>query len=191
MICPKKVQDICLMGMMCPPECEIADDGECADYIRRVLPVLEGMQRDQADPVEAAEVQQEREAIRKEMLEKSIPRYINAPRFAVVDEIFETPEWSKDNPTLRGMPKMPYPIPMPEKKEPEVVRGVIASGPIGPLWDKAPLLCRLARKLIGESPSALFFGCKLGRRSVFHKDCILCPEYRGPFRRSKAKKEAK
>lgn len=190
MICPKKVQKICLFGMMCAPECEVAEDGECADYIRKTLAELEKMQPRNTDPVEAAEAQQEREAIQEETLVKSIPRYINAQRFTIVDEIFETPEWRKDNPMLRGMPKMPCHIPMPEEKEPEVIRGAI-SGPIGPLWDKAPLLCRLAHKLIGKSPSALFFGCKLGRRSVFYKDCNLCPEYRGFHRRGKAKKEAK
>lgn len=66
MICPKKVQDICLFGMDCPLEAIVDDDGECADYIRKTLAALEGMQHDQADPLEAAEVQQEREAIQRE-----------------------------------------------------------------------------------------------------------------------------
>ena len=66
MICPKKVQDICLFGMDCPLEAIVDDDGECADYIRKTLAALECMQHDQADPLEAAEVQQEREAIQRE-----------------------------------------------------------------------------------------------------------------------------
>lgn len=69
MICPKKVQDICLFGMMCPREAVVDDDGECADFIRSTLALMDakGAARpDRADPVEAAEMQQEREAIQGE-----------------------------------------------------------------------------------------------------------------------------
>lgn len=79
MICPKKVQDVCLFGMDCPLECVVDDDGECADYIRRTLAAMEGMRHDQADPAEAAELQQEREAIREEMLRDFKPRYLCEP----------------------------------------------------------------------------------------------------------------
>ena len=45
------------------------DGGDCAEYIRKTLAAMDGVQPDQADPVEAAEVQQEREAIREEIAE--------------------------------------------------------------------------------------------------------------------------
>lgn len=70
MICPKKVQDMCLFGMMCPREAVVDDDGECADFIRSALVLMEAREvarPDQADPVEAAEVQREREAIQGEV----------------------------------------------------------------------------------------------------------------------------
>lgn len=66
MICPEKVQELCLFGMMCPREAVVEDDSECAAYIRRVLAKLEGVEPAQADPVEDAELAQEREAIREE-----------------------------------------------------------------------------------------------------------------------------
>ena len=66
MICPKQVQDVCLFGMMCPCEAVVDDDSECADYIRKTLAGLAEVQPGEDDPVEAAELQQEREAIQEE-----------------------------------------------------------------------------------------------------------------------------
>ncbi len=66
MICPEKVQELCLFGMMCPREAIVDDDSECAPYIRRVLAMLEGVEPAQVDPVEDAELEQEREAIQGE-----------------------------------------------------------------------------------------------------------------------------
>ncbi len=124
MICPDKVRDMCLFGMMCPREAVVDDDGECADYIRSALALMdakEAARPDQADPVETAEVQQEREAIQGELA-------------------------------------------------------------LHPAMLKAPLRCRIAHWLCGESPSALFAGCKLGRRKIFgiSLDCDLCPECMRP-----------
>lgn len=174
MICPDCVRDMCLFGMMCPREAVVDDDGECAVYIRSALALMdarEAVRPDQADPVEAAEMQ--------------------AERFAIVDEIFEGVDWKKDNPTMRGLqtPEMPCRILMPEKRE--EIRGVIISGPIGPLWDEAPRLCRLAYRLFGKSPSAVEAGCWLGRRAVFSKDCTLCPNYMRGVHPIRAKKGGK
>ena len=80
MICPKKVQDICLFGMMCPREPVVDDNSECAAYIRKVLAVLDGVQPDQADPVEAAEMQQEREAIQAEAQPDFLRKFIDNSR---------------------------------------------------------------------------------------------------------------
>jgi len=78
MICPEKVQDMCLFGMMCPREAIVDDDGECAAYIRQVLAMTGGADRAQDDPVEAAEVQREREAIQGEGA--LAPMWNEAPR---------------------------------------------------------------------------------------------------------------
>lgn len=69
MICPDKVREVCLFGMDCPREAVVDDDGECAAYIRSVLALMDAKadaQPDQADQVEAAALQQEREAIQGE-----------------------------------------------------------------------------------------------------------------------------
>ena len=155
MICPKKVQDMCLFGMMCPLEAVVDDDGECADFIRSTLALMDAKgaaQPDQTDPVEAAEVQQE--------------------RFAIVDEIFEGVDWRKDNPMLRGLqtPEMPCRIPMPEKQKPATRQ----------VAQKAPLMCRIAHGLCGASASAMMAGCALGRSRVFRQNCVTCPERMRP-----------
>lgn len=157
MICPKKVQDMCLFGMMCPREAVVDDDGECADFINKALGALDGARTKKPDLAEVAEMQQE--------------------RWAIAEETFEGCDWKKDNPTLRGMqtPEMPCKIPMPEKEGP-ALRLVML---------KAPLRCRFLRWLRGASPTALFFGCRLGCRRVFCNDCCSCPEYRGIERRRK------
>lgn len=41
---------------------------------------------------------------------------------------------------------------------------------------KPPLRCRIARALIGESPSALMWRCGLGRMHA-HAICARCPEW--------------
>lgn len=79
MICPKKVQDACLFGMMCSREPVVDDDGECAAYIRKTLAALDGAQPGEVDPVEAAELQQERAAIREETLRNFKPTYLCEP----------------------------------------------------------------------------------------------------------------
>lgn len=76
MICPKKVQDVCLFGMMCPMEAIVDDDSECADYIRKTLAEIQPVE---VDLVEAAERQREREAIREETLRDFKPRYLCEP----------------------------------------------------------------------------------------------------------------
>lgn len=168
MICPDKVRDLCLFGMMCPREPIVDDDGECANFINKTLGALDGARTKKPDPAEEVE--------------------LRAERFAIVDEIFEGVDWRKGNTMLQGLetPEMPRPIQSQGKRE--KTRTGIVEGPIGPLWDKAPRLCRFLHWLCSDSPSALFYGCKLGRRTVFYKDCTLCPEYRGfkhPKRRRK------
>lgn len=174
MICPKKVQDVCLFGMMCPMEAIVDDDSECADFIRKTLAEIQPVE---ADLVEAAERQREREAIRAEM-------------FTVVDEIFEGPDWRKDNPMLQGLetPEAPRIIPLPAKHEP--IRP-LAKPSLRVVAQKAPLRCRFLHWLRGASPSAVFIGCRLGCRRVVCIDCCSCPEYRGIKWPGKEKKEAR
>ena len=42
---------------------------------------------------------------------------------------------------------------------------------------KPPLRCRIARALIGESPSALMYKCTLGRDNTSYHKCKKCPAY--------------
>lgn len=83
MICPDKVRDMCLFGMMCPREAVVDDDGECADFIRSTLALMDakGAARpDQADPVEAAELEQEREAIQGETQPDFLRKFLDNSR---------------------------------------------------------------------------------------------------------------
>lgn len=75
MICPDKVRDICLFGMMCPREPVVDDDGECAAYIRSALALMDA----RADQAEVVEVRLEREAIREEVLRDFKPTYLCEP----------------------------------------------------------------------------------------------------------------
>ena len=83
MICPDKVRDVCLFGMDCPREAVVDDDGECAAYIRSVLAMMNAKvapKEEWGDPVEAAEVQQEREAIQGEAQPDFLRKFIDGSR---------------------------------------------------------------------------------------------------------------
>lgn len=64
MVCTKEAFEKCPFNIMCDVGCKVADDSDCADFITAVT--LEKLEAQEADPVEAAYLQQEREAIQEE-----------------------------------------------------------------------------------------------------------------------------
>lgn len=63
MKCTKEAQRECKYGYICGPDCEVADDSECADFILSVI-----MRREkEAEAREAEYLRQERQAIQEEV----------------------------------------------------------------------------------------------------------------------------
>lgn len=65
MRCTNEVQRECKYSYMCGPDCEVADDSECADFIMSVITRRVKAQA-AADAVEAEYLRQERQAIQEE-----------------------------------------------------------------------------------------------------------------------------
>lgn len=66
MRCTKEAFEKCPFNIMCDVGCEVADDSECADFILAVALDKIEEANNEPDPVEAAYLQQEREAIQEE-----------------------------------------------------------------------------------------------------------------------------
>lgn len=65
MRCTKEVQRECKYSRYCGPDCEVADDSECAEFIVSVT-MRRVKAQDAADAVEAEYLRQERQAIQEE-----------------------------------------------------------------------------------------------------------------------------
>ena len=66
MLCTKEVQRECPYSRLCGPDCEVADDSECADFIMEVT-MRRVKAQDAADAREAEYLRQERQAIQEEV----------------------------------------------------------------------------------------------------------------------------
>lgn len=64
MVCTKEAHDKCAFSVLCDEECKVPDDSDCAEFIRAATSTQ--AKAGEADPVEAAYLQQEREAIQEE-----------------------------------------------------------------------------------------------------------------------------
>jgi len=67
MRCTKEVQRECKYARICGPDCEVADDSECADFITEVL-MRRVKAQEATDAVEAEYLRQERQAIQEEIM---------------------------------------------------------------------------------------------------------------------------
>ncbi len=66
MRCTKEAQRECPYSRLCGPDCEVADDSECADFIMEVT-MRRVKAQDAADAREAEYLRQERQAIQEEV----------------------------------------------------------------------------------------------------------------------------
>jgi hypothetical protein len=65
MRCTREVQRECKYARYCGPDCEVADDSECAEFIMSVT-MRRVEAQEAADAVEAEYLRQERQAIQEE-----------------------------------------------------------------------------------------------------------------------------
>jgi len=75
--CPKEVQERCPYSLLCEPECNVEETSDCAAYIRAVISGTVEVRPVEVDPVEAAYLQQEREAIQQETLPDFMRKYVD------------------------------------------------------------------------------------------------------------------
>ena len=65
LICTKDIQRRCPYSVMCEEACKVAEDSDCADFIRQLFADAL-MEPPDDDPVEAEYLRQERQAIQEE-----------------------------------------------------------------------------------------------------------------------------
>ena len=67
LICTKDIQRRCPYSVMCEEACKVAEDSDCADFIRQLFADALMEPPDAIDALEAEYLRQERQAIQEEV----------------------------------------------------------------------------------------------------------------------------